>query len=434
VASSLGGESHYEVKTRIVTVGCSGAARRSSYKVFALLTAPYSAPVAEDDIQKAEPQSNHLAAQNSRQAFPGLEFHSLPTAMDLSVDDGLFNFEKPSPINIATSADIPPVCQESARSDTMSTYRPAEEYNNQIPNLPIISVPPPIVSDGLVQRLDIGPPVFNPDPLYNVDFLKETDYVNVSSYGNWQYKMRREAQPVVPFLYVGPVSNAKNKEFLRENGITMLVGVQPRSPFGIKLTEAAIRSAKELDLANEIVEIGDPHELISAFPIATRAINRHLAWMHRIAQTNPDKDIGLGKVFVFCESGSEKSAAIAAAWLMETFEDVSCIRAMQIILTRRFCCNFDEVLKNVLRHYEVILKAKRDVQRATASGGALQDVASSFSHSGQIIGHKRSLRRDDASDWDRDGAMDEDVDEMESSDWDMMDAERFEGRSPAPFL
>jgi hypothetical protein len=159
-----------------------------------------------------------------------------------------------------------------------------------------------------------------------------------------------------------------------------------------------------------------------------------LAWIHQIAQTNPDKAIGPGKIFIFCESGNEKSAAIAAAWMMETFEGVDYIRAIQVVMKGRFCSNFNDVVKNALCQYEVILKAKRDVQRANVSSGAVQNVAGSLTLPDQIIGRKRSLQRDHSGGWDRDDAMDEDVDEMEWSDSDMMDAERFEGRSSAPFL
>ena len=340
-----------------------------------------------------------------------------------------------APANVRTSDDA--LREVSA---TPSSYSRAEEFNMRMPTPPNIVVPPPVMSDTIVHQLSIGLPIHNPEPQYNVDFLKDADYAKLFGVqlSNWEYKMRRTAQPILPFLFVGPASAAKNTDFLREAGITMVYGVQPRRAYGAMLTQGGIRAAQELNIASATVEVNDPHELVSNFPITTRKINGHLAFMNQVAQTNPDKPIGPGKVLIFCESGNEKSAAIAAAWLMETFEGIDHLRAMQVLVSRRFCSNFDETMKGVLAAYNDLLRAKRDVQRDTASHDTVQ-TRWGFQNGGHRevshhVGIKRGRRRGSEGPFENGGGSsidhrygDEEGDGME------LDSERFEGRSQAPF-
>ena len=43
---------------------------------------------------------------------------------------------------------------------------------------------------------------------------------------DWTYTMKREAQEIVPGLYLGPYGAAKNLEFLQKNGITDILIVR----------------------------------------------------------------------------------------------------------------------------------------------------------------------------------------------------------------
>jgi hypothetical protein len=203
-----------------------------------------------------------------------------------------------------------------------------------------------------------------------------------------------------------------------------------------------MRVADEMGLVKATIEVAHNQELISQFPAATRAINSHLREMHNRASLNPAGGIPPGKVLIFCESGNEKSAGVAAAYLMSTFNDVDNVKACQICNACRFCCSFDDNMKQLLKSYDDIIKAKRSVEVNTSvnpNGGQVQPTTNPFfgtpvihapqpqasprSFSGLISttnggGTKRSREVDDSD-------MDLDEDEM--------DEDRFMGREMAPF-
>src|ERR1700712_4572036 len=83
---------------------------------------------------------------------------------------------------------------------------------------------------------------------------------------------------------------------------------------------------------------------------------------------------------------------------METFEGIDHLRAMQILVSRRFCSNFDETMKGVLCAYNDILRAKRDVQHAIGSNGTSQTgwrlQNSGYKPPNNQVGIKRGRRRD----------------------------------------
>src|SRR5277367_5911074 len=42
----------------------------------------------------------------------------------------------------------------------------------------------------------------------------------------WRYEQRRSAQDITPFLFLGPKIAAQNTDWIRQNGITMMVSVR----------------------------------------------------------------------------------------------------------------------------------------------------------------------------------------------------------------
>jgi serine/threonine/tyrosine-interacting protein len=286
------------------------------------------------------------------------------------------------------------------------SHHRVQEYSLQRPQQPHILVPPPPFSDSKDGVVSIGNPIFNPDVELNVDFLSDTPYKVIKSLSlpDWQYKNRREAQSVLPFLYLGPSSAAKDKAFIQNEGITMILGITV-GQFGVRLLQPALNAAEELGIERESLSANTLSDLIPLFARSNAIISRHLSWTDREAKSNPLKSVPAPKVLVFCESGNEKSAVVVAAYLMATFEKVDARLAMQICHTRRFCCSFEDNLKFLLINYDEILRAQREVgiQRARTPNPP------SFS--------KRGRERDESD-------MDEDVE---------MDNERFEGRDQAPF-
>ncbi|KAF1992439.1 hypothetical protein K402DRAFT_321127 [Aulographum hederae CBS 113979] len=221
---------------------------------------------------------------------------------------------------------------------------------------------------------------------------------------DWTYDRRRSACEILPWLSIGPLSAARDKEAIQNSGITMLLAIQHKGPFGSRLSMGPMRVADELGLSKAIVEVTSIGSgMTQAYPKAFRIINQHLHDMHYQHGMGSSGNPRLPKVLVFCESGNEASASVAAAYLIRLFEPLDHIQAMQIVSTRRFSANYDDDLKHSLLSYSGIIKAKRDVAR-------FQDP----SHAGTdgfiwANSSKRGLDRGNEEDMDVDDEEDDDL-------------------------
>ncbi|KAF1830115.1 FMI2 protein [Decorospora gaudefroyi] len=299
---------------------------------------------------------------------------------------------------------------EKAMSDLPNGHmRNQQDYSYRLPGPPRIVVPPPTLTTNMPGlTLDGG----SGEEL-DMSFLKELDLEDIvqkNTLLEWAYERRRQAQMILPWLYLGPMIAAKDKAFLVREGITMVVAVraQPNSMMG------AMQAAGNVCIEAGSIEASNFYSLTPKFAETTRMINRHVA---RVRQHSLEKmgEATLGKVLVFCESGNEKSAAVVAAYLMETLNNINHIKAMQICQAQRFCVNFDDTLKNILRAYWDIIAARRSIAASIAQAPQPHGPASSTKHK-RGIEHTRD---------------DDDVDMgdgMETSD-----ALRFAGRDVTPF-
>jgi serine/threonine/tyrosine-interacting protein len=229
------------------------------------------------------------------------------------------------------------------------------EYTYRLPTPPRIVVPPPtltsempglIVTNGSSDDLDMS-------------FLKAMDLEDIiqkNTLLEWSYERRRQAQMILPWLYLGPMVAAKDKEFLAREGITMALAIRARE----NTMTGAMQASREVCAEVATVDAPTFHELTSKFPETNRLINSHIARFRQHSLEKSGQPI-LGKVLVFCESGNEKSAAVAAAYLMDLLDNFDYIKAMQVCQTQRFCVNFDDTIKNILRSYWDILQARRFV-------------------------------------------------------------------------
>ncbi|PMD23346.1 dual specificity phosphatase-like protein [Hyaloscypha hepaticicola] len=189
----------------------------------------------------------------------------------------------------------------------------------------------------------------------------------VAGVKEWKYEMRRSAQAIQPFLYLGPSSAARDLDFLRREGITLLLVIRNTMTAAVRLLSGE-KVARELGIQSAAVDVAGNQELIAAFPRACKIINDHLIFRFREGMakntTNPEPGAIQGKVLVFCESGNERSAAVVAAYLMNMF-GLDLVSAIQYVQSQRFCVAFDDGLKNLLLNYEELLKAQRCVSAAT---------------------------------------------------------------------
>jgi serine/threonine/tyrosine-interacting protein len=307
-----------------------------------------------------------------------------------------------------------PPFEENCLSDHSIGHTRVVDYSYRVPTPPRIVIPPPSIH---VEYTGFGISQIAPssDRELDLSFLEKIDYASIArgmSALQWTYELRRQAQAILPFLYLGPMSAAKDKDFLQREAITMLLAVRPRT---MNQTSAAFRVAEELGLPIDTVDVVSPQVLIAALPRAVHIIQQHLCHVH--AATGGQR---LGKVLIFCESGNDRSATVAAAYLMETFANVDYIKAMQIVQSQRFCANFDDMSKQLLRSYWEILQARRTVAQAQQTQMLQVANNQNATNSGMRGKHKRSVD---------DFHKDMDVDYSSEGG----DDARFEGRKFVPF-
>lgn len=199
---------------------------------------------------------------------------------------------------------------------------------------------------------------------------------------NWRYEDRRKAQAILDFLYLGPSTVVRDRDFLRQQGITMLLAA--RDGFMARMQMLSVdKVAAELGIEAAYVDVPTRPDLVRAFPAAVTKINEHLLRVYKAqaqggqapdGQMIIDKDIfRRGKVLLFCETGNERSAAVAAAYLMAMYgRDM--ISAVQFVSAQRFCVNINDEMKYQLRSFGDILVAQRMTAQAAAGQNRLTNA------------------------------------------------------------
>lgn len=188
----------------------------------------------------------------------------------------------------------------------------------------------------------------------------------------WRYEDRRKAQAVLDFLYLGPSAVIRDRAFLQNEGITMLLAARDASMAQIQMLSVD-RISAELSIEAAYVDVATRFDLIRAFPAAVTKINEHLLRVYKAQAQGQVADGHIiinkttfkrGKVLVFCETGNERSAAVVAAYLMAMYgRDM--VSAVQFVNAQRFCANIDDETKYQLRTFGDILEAQRMTARAS---------------------------------------------------------------------
>jgi serine/threonine/tyrosine-interacting protein len=248
------------------------------------------------------------------------------------------------------------------------------DYSQRVPTPPRINVPPPgMLSDDHQNMLQFK--LANSDPeTETMNFLKAYNYFNLpraEAPQNWQYESRRIAQCILPFLFLGPRNAAADKDFLVREGITMVLAIRGAFSKKSMIYKREFEASEELGIHKDMVDAGTAQELIASLPGAVTSINTHLRQAHySLPNGSRFHDDGTprgGKILVFCETGNDRSAAVAVAYIMTTFADIGLIEAIQHVQTRRFCISVNDEMKQMLFSYEDILRARRDVAASRQS-------------------------------------------------------------------
>ncbi|KAL7267343.1 hypothetical protein RUND412_010076 [Rhizina undulata] len=250
------------------------------------------------------------------------------------------------------------------------THQPTNAYTTGLPGPPRILIPPPTLQ----------PEQTLYDPCH---YQASTEQMMVSpsssvlptSLQDWKYESRREAQQLLPHLWLGPNSAAKNAQFIQQEGITLLLAIRSAMTAKAKLLTSQLPGVRY-----ESIDVARNQQLISHFQRGTQLIDEHYLSespfqgkltvpidsreLHAL-QKNHVGEYGRlvpgGRTLLFCESGNERSAAMAAAYIMQHLW-VDAVQAIQIVQSRRFCVCFDDSVKWLLASYEPIWRARRQIR------------------------------------------------------------------------
>ncbi|KAI1764271.1 phosphatases II [Hypoxylon sp. FL1150] len=313
---------------------------------------------------------------------------------------------------------------------------PTSPYSARPPSPPSVIIPAPIMTN-TTECIKVVPTYENIDPaslsVEDLEIITQNHKQQLASDSayNWTYESRRVAQPILDFLYLGPSSIARDRQWLVDNGITMMLAARDSRHAGVRLM-ANEKLARELGIQAEYVDVANYNELIRAFPSAIRKINDHMLKVFREQRlTNtalqvrhgemaiPTGKIRRGNVLVYCETGNDRSAGVVVAYLMSVF-GMPMVKACQFTHFKRFCVGLGEELRFLLKSYEDILIAQRTVHHHERSRSFPTNL-----NSAQVTKSKRGY-----------GDTLDDDEEMGGTDETMVqDYERFRNR-PAfvPFI
>lgn len=235
-----------------------------------------------------------------------------------------------------------------------STTNLNDRYTDRLPSPPRIHVP---IVHHAAKRI-VPNFAARPDGLFDGFTMSLSDLRR--EWGDWDYEQRRLPQQILPFLYLGPTASAKDPDLLRSRAISLLVIVRYARPGQFAARPMAARVADQLPIACEVLDVWDNQTLSGCYSSAIERINAHLA-AFKAANGGT-----LGRVLLVDESGNERAAALATAYIMAT-TDLDLVLAAQLVQTQRFCVNLDDGLKHTLVAFQDILAARRDVGQMAAS-------------------------------------------------------------------
>ncbi|QPC63246.1 hypothetical protein HYE67_005477 [Fusarium culmorum] len=247
-------------------------------------------------------------------------------------------------------------------------------YSRRAPSPPFIYIPT-TGTCGSVNTPNLLPSFENVDPsqltLQDVMIITgNVRHIATDCTMDWSYEKRREAQQLVDFLYLGPNIAAKDHDYLRREGITMILVARDARMAGTRLNTIE-KAAETLGITLQYIDLEGYENLIQTFSQVVRTVNDHLLSIyHRQAEeitqdgsmkVNPN-NFTRGKVLMTCETGNDRSAALAAAYIMVVF-GMDMITVLQFINISRFCCVFDEDAKRKLQSWEDLIRARAQVTR-----------------------------------------------------------------------
>lgn len=265
-----------------------------------------------------------------------------------------------SPSSIVLAADV-------VRNDSLTTRPPSPPYVH-VPTM----IGHPTHPANTITPAPSGPGQLTPQTVARITGNRPQVICGARASDTWQYEHRRRAQPILDFLYLGPLAVVRDHAWLQKEGITMIYAVRDGIMAGRRLMTVE-KAVADLHLDAAYLDMNSRQDLIRSFPSAVERINAHM--LQRANNTESDNDnngTGGGKVLVVCETGNERSATLVAAYVMAMYgRDM--IGAVQFVGLQRFCTNLDEEAKQLLLSYEHLLEAGRMTASARLQETAAQE-------------------------------------------------------------
>ena len=259
---------------------------------------------------------------------------------------------------------------DEAGDQPMAHYVPTQPYEDRRNmDMPRIMVPPPNIDyESGKASFQIPAPEFARlnascgDPEFLSSILNHCPLSLEHGMLQWKYEMRKNVQSILPFLIIGPSTEARIRTCIESNGITYLLAVRSTqiiSKHPNYLNPARFSSLAGLNIQTATFDLDHPYELISGIKPVVKSINDHLKSSCIQFPITSIDDIR-GRVMMFCETGNERSAVVVAAYLMVIF-GIDAVPAIQIIQSQRFCTNVVDEMKSMLVALEGILRAEKMV-------------------------------------------------------------------------
>jgi hypothetical protein len=238
----------------------------------------------------------------------------------------------------------------------MSYFVRSQEYTNSLPEVvPVdghmLSSRPPAA-----QQLPLYMGTLDADAAVSEQLRQITQQPHTYYYmEDWRDYQRSQIQQILPFMCSGP-SASKKKEFVKEHGITLLLSVRD-----MVYAKAGFLSGKKLadecGIQSETIDVADIQQLMSQVFQVITIINNHLLTVFRTTG-------GRGGVLVYCETGNERSALVAACYLVAMY-DVSARQAVRLIASQRFSIDIESRSLKQLEAFKDITDARRSVLNNT---------------------------------------------------------------------
>ncbi|KAI0159647.1 phosphatases II [Xylariaceae sp. FL1272] len=261
-----------------------------------------------------------------------------------------------------------------------NAFKPPTGTRMAIPNTPYAQRPPSPPAVELISPFGKFSAIKHTPTYDNVDpkFLSREEWAFLTRdghelrafdcVGTWTYQDRHKAQEIVDGMYLGSSRTARDRQWLQETGITMLIAARDSQQASANIMDVS-KVAQALRIEAAYVDVSGYQELIASFPATMRKINAHKLRFHQNQIANAEKRgqreidptcLPRAKILIFCETGNERSAIVVAAYLMAVYGMCAQI-ACSFVVQNRFCASLPDESKQMLLAYEQVLKAQRHV-------------------------------------------------------------------------